>query len=144
MKAVIYFALSKKHNGRNFADTIDGDHYEILNLDKVKKTYFLNMFVYGYKSYAKKEVHFESPVIDFDKYDEIVLISPVWAGKICIYMKQYLQENRFKNKTVSIIATSMGENKNYFKTYDGILDESNKVIEHLMYAKGKKIYERKM
>ena len=84
------------------------------------------------------------PKIDFDKYDEVVLISPVWGGKVNIFMKQYLDENIFKNKKVTIIGTCMGNNKKYFESFDTVIDKSNKVIEHKLYTKRSMIYEKKV
>lgn len=144
MKAIICFSLSKNKNSRNIANNIVGDYYEIINLEKPIKSMFFQMFYYGYKMLTKKEVKIEAPVIDFDKYDEIVLVSPVMAGKANIFMKKYLKENIFKSKLVTIIATAMGENKNYFKSFDNLIDKSNKVVEHIMYVKGAVIYERKV
>jgi len=144
MKAIIYFSLSKKQSCRNIANQFEGDHFEIVNLHKPFKLGLFNMIYYGYLTSAKKEVEFQSPTIDFDKYDEIVLVSPIWAGKVCPFMSQYLKKNLFQNKKVIIVSSSLGQNKNYFKNYDGLLEESNKIIEYITYIKGIKTDERKV
>lgn len=144
MKAIIFFSMSKKQSSRNIAMQIEGDHFEIVNQDKAIKFAVFQMFYYGYKTVVKKEVKFQSPNIDFDKYNEIVLVSPVWAGKANIFMVQYLAKNRFMNKEVTIIGSSMGENKNYFKSFDNLIDESNRVVEHISYIKGSKAFDRKV
>ncbi len=142
MKAVIYFSMSKKKICRSIASEIDGDHFEIVNLHRQIKFVPFQMFYYGFKTVAKKTVKFETPVIDFDKYDEVVLVSPVWAGKVNCFMSEYLSHNKFKNKTVTIIGSSLGENKNYFESFDGLIDESNKIEKHITYIKGIKSDER--
>ena len=144
MKAIIFFSLSKKQSSRSIAMQIEGDHYEIVNQDKSIKFTAFQMFYYGYKTVAKKEVKLQSPNIDFDKYTEIVLVSPVWAGKANIFMAQYLKKNKFMNKEVTIIGSSMGENKKYFSSFDNLIDKSNKVVEHISYVKGSLVYERKV
>ena len=93
---------------------------------------------------AKKDVLFKSPEIDFEKYDEIVLVSPVWAGRANIFMNQYLKKNVFKNKLVTIIGSADGKNKRYFDSYQNLLDESNTVVKHILYVKGSKTIERKV
>ncbi len=144
MKAIIYFSLSKKKNSKRIAKEIQGDHFEIENLGKKIKFAPFQMFYYGYLMATKKPLEFNSPKIDFDKYDEVVLISPVWGGKVNIFMKQYLDENIFKNKKVTIIGTCMGNNKKYFESFDTVIDKSNKVIEHKLYTKRSMIYEKKV
>lgn len=123
---------------------IEGDHYEIVNQERRVKRMFFQMFYYGFKIFAKKEVKFQSPDIDFDKYTEIVLVSPVWGGKVCLFMAQYLKKNTFKNKEVTIISSAMSENEKYFKSFDKLIDKSNKVVEHISYVKGSIVYERKV
>jgi hypothetical protein len=143
MKAIIYFSLSKEKNSKRIANEIDGDHYELINEGRQIKWVPLQMFYYGFKTVAKKKVKIGVPKIDFDKYDEIVLVSPVWAGRVCAFMKQYLTETVFKNKSVTILGTSKGGYDNYFRSFDNIIHESNKVIEEIMYVKGSIVFERK-
>ena len=142
MKAIIFFSLTKKQNSRKIASKIEGDHFEIENLEKSIKFVVFKMLYYGYKAIGKKKVKYKAPEIDFKKYDEIVLVSPVWAGNVCSFMRQYLEHNIFKNKDVTIIASANGMNNKYFLKYDGLLDETNKVKKHIMYVKDKIIYER--
>ena len=98
-----------------------------------------NISYYGYKTVVNKPVYFEIDEIDFSKYDLITLVSPVWAGKVCQYMRAYLQTVPFKGKEVVIVGTSKGGYNKYFSSYKGILDPSNIVLNEVMYVKGKKI-----
>ncbi len=138
MNAVIYFSLSKDLNSKRIASTYDGDIFELVNNEKKRKGKGINMFVYGYKTMINKDVDFDVPDIDFDRYDNIVLVSPVWAGKVNLFMKKYLEKVPFKNKKAIIVGSCDGGYKNYFKSYEGLLDESNKVIEEVIYVKGEK------
>jgi hypothetical protein len=76
--------------------------------------------------------------IDFDKYDEIYFVSPVWAGRINAYVRQFLKDNPIKNKKIHIIANSLGENPKYFTTFKEFLDDSNEIVEESVYIKGVK------
>ena len=138
MNAIIYFSLSKDLNSKRIASTYDGDIFELVNNEKKRKSAFLNMLIYGFKTISNKDVDFEVPEIDFDKYDTVILVSPVWAGKVNLFMKKYLEKVAFKNKKVIIVGSCDGGYKNYFKSYIGLLDESNEVIEEVMYVKGEK------
>ena len=61
----------------------------------------------------------QTPEIDFDKYDEVVLVFPIWAARIAQYMKCYLRQVPFKGKKVKLIATSASGKKGYM---DGLID----------------------
>lgn len=136
MNVVIYFSLSKEQNSKKAALTFEGDTFELVNNEKKYKSTIMNMFVYGYKTMRNKDVDFDVPEVDFDKYDTVILVSPVWAGKVNLFMKKYLEKNKFKNKNVKIVGTCKGGYKNYFNSYEGLLDDSNKVIEKVMYVDG--------
>ena len=139
MNVIIYFSLSKKKHSQIIASSFKGDIFELVNLEKKHKFKIVNMFIYGYKTMNNKDVLFKVPNINFDKYEHVILVSPVWAGKVNIFMKKYLEKVKFTNKNVTLVSNSMGVNKNYFKSYDGLLDNSNKIIEEITYIKGERI-----
>lgn len=138
MNAVIYFSFSKNLNSKRIASSYEGDIFELVNKEKKYKTAFMNMFIYGYKTVFNKDVRFDLPDVNFESYDTIVLVSPVWAGKVNIFMRKYLEKVSFKNKKVILVGSSDGGFKNYFKSYDGLVDESNEIVEKVMYVKGVK------
>lgn len=137
MKAIIYHSMSKKRTCKELALKIEGDHYEI-NPTKRINTYFFQLLVYGFKTSAKKEVKYEKIDIDFSKYEEIVLVSPVWAGQVNAFMRQFLKDNPFHDKKVTIIGSCEGGYKNYFETYKGLIDGCCEIVEKQMYVKGVK------
>ena len=51
-------------------------------------------------------------------------------------MKKYLEKIKFNNKFVTLVGSCDGGYKNYFNSFEGLLDESNKVIEEVIYIKG--------
>jgi len=136
MKAIVFHSLSKNQRSRKLAEAIAGDHYEIIPVKKPPRTFFVQLFVYGYKTVADKPVAIEPIAIDFDKYDEIVLVSPVWAGRVNAFMRQFLREYPFKNKKVSIIASCDGGYERYFASFTGLLDPTNEIDDKQVYVKG--------
>ncbi|MBU1020086.1 MAG: hypothetical protein KJ847_02640 [Firmicutes bacterium] len=138
MKAIIYFSLSKEQTSKAIAHTFEGDVFRIKNTGKNYKTKFAQMFMYGYKTVFNKKVDFSMPEINFENYDEIVLVSPVWAGRVNVFMRQYLEKAEIKNKNITIIGSCDGGYKNYFESYEGILDESNIIVEKVIYVKGER------
>lgn len=139
MNAIIYFSISKNERSKEVAESFEGDRFRIWSRDKIFKSAIMQMIFYGFKTVANKPVYFEIDEIDFSKYDLITLISPVWAGRVCQYMRSYLQNVPFKGKDVVIVGTSKGGYDKYFSTYKGILDPSNNVLNEIMYVKGEKV-----
>jgi len=74
-----------------------------------------------------KDVPVEAPEIDFDKYDEVVLVFPIWAARMAQYMKSYLNQAPFNGKNVTLIATSTSGRKGYMNGLRDSVDPSNDV-----------------
>ncbi len=128
MKAIIYHSSSKKKNSEYIAKQLSGDMFEIRPIKSIRNV-VLQMIIYGYQTVFKKQVQYESVNIDFAKYDEIILVSPVWAGSVNAYMRQFLQDNVFHDKNVTIIGTSGGKNRNYFSSFKPYIDGCNDIVE---------------
>ena len=135
MKAIIYHSNSSKKRSEQVAFTIEGDRYEIKPL-KTYKSIFMQMLMYGYKTTFKKRVDYHPVEIDFDKYDEIVLISPIWAGKVNAVMRTFLLDHKFHDKKVTLIGTCDGENKKYFESFKGLIDGCCEIVGKELYVKG--------
>ena len=137
MKAIIYHSNSSKKRSEAVAYTLEGDRYEIKPL-KTYKSIFMQMLMFGFKTTFKKRIEYHEVVINFDKYDEITLISPVWAGKVSAVMRTFLLDHKFHDKKVTLIGTSDGENKKYFESYKGLIDGCCEIISKEIYIKGNK------
>jgi len=74
--------------------------------------------------------------LDFDKYSDIYLVSPVWAGRVNAYMRQFLIEHPFENKRVHIIGSCDGGYKDYFSSFKKFIEPSNEIVETSIYVKG--------
>lgn len=133
MKAVIYFSLSKKKKSKNIAMTIQGDHFELLPADGVPKFFLFQLIKLGYITSRDLPVAVSAPKIEYDNYDEIVLVFPIWAGRMSQYMKSFIKLNQFSNKKVTLIATSDSGRTSYKKNLENIVDPSNEVINIVMY-----------
>ncbi|MCK5731964.1 MAG: hypothetical protein KAH13_03030 [Tenericutes bacterium] len=136
MKAIIIHSLSKHKRSLKIANTLEGDKFIIEHLKKPISCFLLQMLVYGFTTVLNKEVKIKEMDIDLDKYNEIYLVSPVWAGKPSAFMKQFLINHPLKNKKIHLIGSCDGGYKTYFDSFKNILDESNEIIEKTMYIKG--------
>ena len=137
MKAIIYFSMSKMKNCEKIAEEFEGDLFEIKPEGKPIKFVPFQMIVYGFKTVFNRNVKYVDPNINFELYDEIVLVSPVWTGKVNIFMKKYLENVLFTSKEVTIVGSCGGGYKGYFESYDKVLNPSNNVVNRVMYIKDK-------
>ena len=135
MKAIIFNSNSKHKRCEQVAFSIAGDRYEIKPIKPIKSI-FWQMIVYGFKTVTKKPVEYHKIEIDFTKYEEIVLVSPVWAGQVNAFMRGFLKDNPFHDKKVIIIGCADGENKKYFESYKGLIDGCCEIVGKEFYIKG--------
>lgn len=138
MNLVIVHSLSKHHYSLNIADAIDGDHIRIEPTKRPPRFYPFQLLVCGYQTVAEKDVGIQPLEIDFDKYSDIYLVSPVWAGRVNAYMRQFLKEYPFRDKAVHIIGSCLGGYTHYFDSFEGWIHGSNQIVEKTIYVKGEK------
>ena len=135
MKVIIYFSMSKKKRSRDIAMSIEGDHYELLPGERIRRIPIISYLRLGFITMKDKDVPVEAPEINFDKYDEVVLVFPIWAARMAQYMKSYLNQVPFNGKNVTLIATSTSGRKGYMNGLCDSVDPSNDVIDIVMYKK---------
>jgi flavodoxin len=127
VKAIIYYSLSGRTK-RELENRYEGDFFRIKGKIKIPKNYWISMFYLGFYSSFRVPLNYDDLKIDFDKYDEIVLGSPVWAFTFVPFLKRFLRENKFKNKKVTILITHEGGPSKTLKHFDKYLDKSNEII----------------
>lgn len=139
MNAVIYFSFSRNHQCKQIAEGIDGDHFEINPNTVVKGIYLFHMFIMGYRTVKDRPVILEELNVDFNQYDTIHLVFPIWAGRPAVYVKRWLQENPFTQKKVYFHVNSGGGNKEYANNIESFINKDNEVVEKTTYKNGIKI-----
>ncbi len=138
MNLIIVHSLSKNKRSLKIANELKGDLIRIEHIKKPIKNMFLQMMVYGFKTLTGKNVGIKPLNIDYSKYTDIYLISPVWAGRVNAFMRQFLKEYPFENKKVHLIGSCDGGYKHYFESYKNLIDISNQIVEKTIYVKGVK------
>lgn len=133
MKAVIYFSLSKKKMSEKIAKTIEGDHFALRPADSVPKFYPFQLIKLGFATLKNKSLPVDVPKINYDLYDEIVLVFPIWAGRMAQYMKSFVDLKQFTNKKVTLIASSGSGSQRYKQNLENIVDQTNEVVDIVMY-----------
>jgi hypothetical protein len=138
MTAVIYHSVSKHKQSERIAKTYEGDHYQIQHAKRPIRCFLFQLMVYGFETVSNKKVKIQPVAIDYDKYDSIVLVAPVWAGRVNAYLRQFLKEHPFQNKKVTLVASCDGGYNRYFDSFRGLIDETNEIVERVVYVKGER------
>ena len=135
MKAIIYYSLSG-NTEKQLKKRFEGDYFKLKGKIKIPKRYFFQLAYLGFFASMNADLKYEEFEIDFDKYDEIVLGSPVWAWTIVPFMKKFLKANKFKNKKVTLLMTNLGGTGRAFKRFRKYVDPSNEIIEEINVQTG--------
>jgi len=141
MNLIIVHSTSKNKRSLEIASQIDGEVQRIEHMKKPLKLFLFQLVIYGYQTVANKHVDIKPMDINFDQYSEIYLVSPVWAGRVNAYMRQFLIEHPFENKRVHILGSCEGGYKNYFDSFKKFIEPSNEIVETSIYVKGQLVTE---
>lgn len=133
MKAVIYLSVSKNKKSKQIAQTIKGDLYQLLPGESIPKFPLFKMIKLGRATVQNKTVPFAIDKIDYTKYDEIVLVFPIWAGRMAQYMKSFIDQITFKNKNITFVATSKSGRESYIQGLQKIEIPHNKITDIVLY-----------
>ncbi len=128
MKAIIYYSLSGRTK-QELESRYEGDFYRVKGKIKIPTNYWIQMGYLGFFASFSVPLNTEELNIDFNKYDEIVLGSPVWAFTISPFMKKFLKENSFSNKKVSLLITHEGGPGKAMRHFERLIDKSNQIIQ---------------
>lgn len=129
-KAIIYFSLTGNVE-RLAKETFDGDFYALKPMIRLPKNKILKYVVWIYYAILKKRVPYEITDFALDKYEELVLVTSVNAGRVSPIMKSFLDDHEIKNKSLTFMIVHIGEPGVALQTLKERLGKENTVINEL-------------
>ena len=135
MKAIIYYSLSGRTK-EELEKRFEGDFFRLKGKIKIPRNYWLQMLYLGMFATFNSKLEYNEIDIDLDKYDEVVLGSPVWAFTTSPFMKKFLKRNRLINKKITLLVTHEGGPGRVMKKFKRQLDSSNTIVEELSIQRG--------
>ena len=108
-KIFVYF--SETGNGDVVADYLKAKGYEIRKVSakkKLPKIMFFQMMVGGFQAATGKRPKLKDFDTNIDKYDEVVIGSPIWFDRLAAPTNTMLDKLDLSNKKVSFILYSGG------------------------------------
>ena len=111
-KIFIYYSLTG--NGDLIAEHFKDNGYDIRKVipkKELPKPFFFRMMSGGFKAFIKAK----DKLIDFDNnienYDEVVIGSPIWNGRLSSPINSVLEDINLENKKVSFVLYSGSGNE---------------------------------
>ncbi len=107
----IFIYYSHSGNGDLVADKMKEfgyDTYKIIPKKSLPKSFFLSVMIGGFWAAINKKPELKDFNVDLSKYDEIVIGSSIWAGKIACPTMSALSKLDLKDKKVRFILYSGG------------------------------------
>ena len=115
--AIIFYSRTgnTRHVAQILGEKLRGKKTDV-DVIEIKEEKRLSYLKAGYIGLKQKELPIKNTDVDLKKYDIIILGSPIWAGKLCPYLKTFLrQAKNVKGKTTAVYITCGGENKRQSK-----------------------------
>ncbi|TLG75483.1 hypothetical protein [Culicoidibacter larvae] len=128
-EAIIYYSL----NGhvKDIVDEMSGDKFEIKTKNKIISNKALQMLTLGFMTMiSNRPKIIVDKTIEIDKYDIIHFVTPIWAGKVSLPIKSFLEENIIENKNIKLTVSCNGSDGAAEYDFIKLVDQSNEIIEY--------------
>ena len=110
--AIVFYSMSGnvRWTAEKIAEMTDGDLIELKCVREFPDKGFRKFFWGGKSAVMKEKPELQPYSFDGNKYDHIILGSPVWASNIAPPLRTFISENGnlLKNKTVSAFVCMSG------------------------------------
>lgn len=74
---------------------------------------FIRYVYWGYKASLKRSVSLKPDTIDLSNVDQLIVVAPIHAGRVCAPVRSWLYTHRSHLQDVSIITTHLDKEKSY-------------------------------
>jgi flavodoxin len=105
---VVYYSRTGITKGiaDEIAQTMNCDVEEIV--DKENRSGIIGYIKSGYETTRNKLPKIEPPKHDLSNYELVIIGTPVWAGKMAVPVKTYIEQNRDKISNLACFCTCGG------------------------------------
>lgn len=103
---------------------------EITTVKKVSKNKVWQMISLGFKVTTNKRLAINVPEqLDLAQYDTLHFVAPIWAGKVALPVKSFVEQYRFKDKKVKLTVSCGGGVGEAKEDFVKLLDASNELVD---------------
>jgi len=107
---VVYYSLegNTKFIAEIVAAELNADIIELKTKKEFAKTGFKKFFVAGMSVIFGLKPKLQNQYIDLNKYNNIILGTPIWAGSFASPFNTLIAQDKFQRRKVAIFATNLG------------------------------------
>ncbi|QVK21625.1 hypothetical protein KHQ82_04690 [Mycoplasmatota bacterium] len=112
MNLILYFTRSGtcKKVSEILSQTIDSEVLELK--DNMNWRGLLGFIKGGYHSFKESRIEYDIKEIDFSNYDQIYIVSPIWASKVQPTIRTFIKENNLQNAQLILVQGMRSPNEN--------------------------------
>ncbi len=133
-KICIYYSLNN-HVRDIVTGLEDVDLVEVKTVKKLPTNKVWQMVYLGFLVSRKKELEIQEVDTNFDMYEEVIIASPIWAGRIAIPIISFLTKYKMKDKKITLLISCSGKEVHGVKEQvESLVDVSNQVIDVKLFG----------
>ena len=110
--AIVYYSMSGNTDyvAKQISKRVNADLIRLIPVKEYPDKGFIKFFWGGKSTMMKENPKLKEYQFDSDKYDYIVLATPVWASSFVPPIRTFIKENKdkLKNKTIAVIISYSG------------------------------------
>ena len=129
-RIVVYYSLegNTKQAAKRLAGQIQAELLEIRPLKDIPKEGGKKFMIGGMQAMFGICPKIADTAFDLSSYDEIILGTPVWAGKCAPAIRSFLKKNHPDDKVVAVFTCSGGGDN------AGCISDLEKMLHHIRYS----------
>lgn len=127
---ILYYSLegSTEKIANHLAKELNFDIEKITPKKEIKAKGFTKYLIGGYQSSFKRKPKLNPIKHDIDKYETIIIGSPIWAGTLASPTYSLLEGNLINSKNIALFYTHKGGDKKAKKRIEKSVMKKNKLI----------------
>ncbi|MBP5342818.1 hypothetical protein J6Y73_02705 [bacterium] len=126
-KLFIYYSFSG--NGDIIKNQLENKGYDIrkaIEKNRMPKSFFFSVLIGGFRAGISQKARLVDYDSDVSSYDEIIIGSPIWNGKLTPAINTVLKKTNLDGKKITFVLYSgSGNGKKAQKKIDKLFGESN-------------------
>jgi len=125
--AVVYYSFEghTEELAKKIADELKADIFKLEPVKDIKTHGFFKYIIGGFRAIRDNSPQLKNINPDTEKYDLIVLGSPVWAGKCAPAVNTFIFQNNLEGKNIALFCSNRGAVGQFFQNIEDKMGKVN-------------------
>jgi len=127
---VVYYSFegSTKRLAEMLSEELKCDSLELKGKKEIKTKGFIKYVWGGRQAVMKKKPELKPYDLELEKYDNIIIGTPVWAGTVAPPIRSFVDVEKIENKKIAFFCTHEGGMGKVNEKFRAIINDSNSII----------------